>query len=318
MRKLPTFIRLEGILYESLEFEYKGGYEIYTAQRSIDDSNSLGVTASLADDNDAELVSISPDIRFTMGCAPGMPTVGLHDLRVSLPMHADARSIQLRCNERVLFRREIGKTSPAKVEIETNPVAAGDSISFKLECSRTENTELLFFLETEDQRRYPIVVEPADDSLTIDLKPYAGLGEAELVVRHSSKFRSTESRSTAFQLPERSICGRILEPRANAEIPTSAPFSIIGNVCDQNGRVLNWSSCKVFWCVDGTRIDDARQIALCGPLTAGEHRLELFVTQGDENMSLLDRIIVRTNERTKAQREYDAVVEQYLTSKKSG
>lgn len=317
MKEIPTFIQLEGVLYENLEFEYRRGYETRTAQRCSNETNTLDVTALLADDNDKQLVSISPDVKFPMGCVAGMPAVGLYDLRVSLPMHPDARSIQLRAKNRLLFRRKIGKTIPSQVGLETKQNGAGDSISVKLDGVSDDDIEQLMFLETEDKRRYPIPADLKEDSMMINLRPYAGLGKAKLVVRHSSAFRSIESSSVAFELPKRSTCGRILEPRENAVLASGAPFSMLGSLCDENGRLIEWDLATTFWCVDGKRMDDARQIALCTPLDAGEHKIELLVANNGEEPTVLHQISIRVKERTKEQREYDAIVERYLLSKKT-
>jgi hypothetical protein len=317
LKTIRTFIHLEGILYESLEFEYRQGYETRTALRGVNETNSVGVTALLADDNDEPLVSMTPDIRFPMGCAPGMPTVGLHDLRVSLPMHPDARAIQLRAQDRLLFEQAIGDSLPSELVIETKPAEDGDSVSVTLKGPRQPDSETAVFLEVERRRRFPIRVDNERDNTLADLKPYAGLGEARFVVRHSRAFRSSVSKSEKFMLPERVICGHILKPRGNVELRPSFPFSMLGTLCDQNGRLIEWKDGDAYWCVDGERLADERQIALCAPLKPGEHSVELCARDGADNPQLLQEMKILVKEKSKKQLEYEAIVEEYLGSKRN-
>ncbi|MGD2070097.1 MAG: hypothetical protein PVI57_15595 [Gemmatimonadota bacterium] len=306
MAEIPTFVVLEGLLHESGKFELRRLFEDSRAEPASRFGQGGGpVTVALVDGRGEELARVSPPIRFPAGCGPSagrMPGRGL--LRAALAHHADARGLELRVGERLVYAAEVAPKRP-EVGVKAGSEREGSVPLFV----DAPDADVRVVAELTDGRRIAPVVRREGDAHEVDLGSLEGLGRASLVVEATRRGRTTRVIAVEVDLPEATVCGTILEPRPDARWPWGRRGSLIGALSDRNGRKVEWEPKRTSWKVDGEPFGPGRPLVPWQPDAAGTHTIELVHEAADGRVEVLDERTIEVEEETPEQKEWAAAVE---------
>lgn len=304
MPEIQAFIVLEGLLYESGAFEVGRVFEDTTAAKAsrFDDEGGVA-TVMLVDADGRVLHRVTPPVHFPSGCTSEGTMVAQGLIRAAVAHHDEARKIELRVVERVVFSADIAPNRP-DVRVSAK-LGKQDTLEVVVD---GEPAEVRVIARLTDGRRLGPVVRRDGDTYAVDLRSLEGLGQAEILIEATRACRTTRVLTATVELPEATVTGLIVEPRPNAEWPWGRRGSLIGTLSDRNGRRIEWDEGRVGWLVDGQILEDRKQIVDWQSEQAGDHRVELVLDLGGGQIEVLDERIVRVREQTAEQKEWMAVV----------
>jgi hypothetical protein len=314
MPKPRTFIVLEGALHENMEFEHARGFETEIVRAEDRAQTPDGViVARLLDGQGQALVSNRPVVAFPSGCAAGPSRPGVGLVRVALARHPEARRVELLAHGRVIFGGVVG-IEPPIIDFTLAPRVDGTVLQFRIESSARPD-EIAFFLVDDNRRRMRAVPSVSEGVHSINLTRFLGHRSLRLSAIVSRDFRSSETVSDPFDLPEARLRARILSPANRSEWSANMPFSLIGNLSHESGKAAPWDATSVSWTIDGRALNDTRQIATCEPPAPGEHAIEIRHRLPNGAVAVLDRIQIYVREETADQKRHAELLGQYLETR---
>jgi hypothetical protein len=222
------FLRFAGRLWENMEFERETGWETETVHRLPEPDDRYRVV--LQDGEGGVLVAATPGFERDL-CRAAYGGMEWERLVAYVPLHPDARAVELRRGEQVLHRAEIAGRRPT-VRITRLDPPDGESVG--LAWAAEHDRPLRYHVAFVDGRGRAFTVARGLDrrDLTVDTSRYPGGAACRLAVLATDGLRSAHALSGPFPIPEKPLRVVLLTPADGATLPPDQPLSLGGQVLD--------------------------------------------------------------------------------------
>ena len=286
------FLRFAGTLWENDEFEPGVGWETERIARRPDPNPEYVLW--LADADGQRLTAGAIELR---GQACRVQDDGMRAAKVLgyLPLHPDGRTVVFQHRDRVLHRAELAERAPS---ITVSAVDIDDDQRVRVNWRAEHERELWYSVVLlADGYAIPVGRDLRGTEFVFPTDDMPGGPRCAVAVLATDGYRSSQSRSATFTLPERPVVVRILAPGDGETVAPDQPISLLGHAHDAAGRPA--PDDRLVWTVDGVPAARGQRLALAGPFGPGEHRIELAYADGARA-----EITVVVPERSPAQREW--------------
>jgi hypothetical protein len=231
---------------------------------------SSDVVVELLDADDRtlhrELAAVTP----VVDCAPGDARQFRLDAYIEL--RDDARTVQLRRGDLVLWRREIAE--PAKLRVKLGRRKKDQIVLRSTFSAPGDDANMLVVYQWGEGRFQPVYVGPPEETLEIDLAEMPGGEDCRFAVTYSNGMRSASAATDTFAVARRGPTVSIARPEPEAKIVAGTPVILEGAVLDRERPGGPRPGEDVVWLVDGEQVGRGL-IASVDRLAEGRHVVEL-------------------------------------------
>jgi hypothetical protein len=263
-----TYLRFVGWIREDGEFTFDHGWETPRVTQPV--RGTEGCRLTLLDRASQQLLSVRAELEHDT-CESRSGHMKSRRVIGYVPLVADATSLRLMIEGRIVHEREIAPRRPDLQWVR----ATVDGEVLQLNWHATHSAALWYAVAIIGASRQSAKViahtTRTDAELGIDMLPLEG--ECRAVVLASDGLRSFTATSEPFRLRAKSVRICILSPDPTANYSELHGISLVGNATTAAGESLGDELLR--WSVDGNVIARATKLHYLPPLSAGTHLVEL-------------------------------------------